>query len=159
MASASMRAFSASRAARRSGVRSPAFSSSMRCSHAAPSAWWVASTSIVPLRAYLSISTKSSSTRRSCGTFLSGLPREKMRPSFLAPVMPKSACEASPMPLTAQPRTATSIEAALDVGHHGVHVELQAPAGRAGDEHGALLAQLERLEDLPGHLDLLLGVE
>ena len=35
--------------------------------------------------------------------------RAKIRPSFLAPVMPKSACEASPMPFTAQPSTATSI--------------------------------------------------
>ena len=41
----------------------------------------------------------------------------------------------------------------------GVHVELQAPARRAGDEDRAALAQLERLEDLPGDLDLLLGVE
>ena len=39
----------------------------------------------------------------------SGFPWAKMSPSFLAPVIPKSACEASPMPLTAQPRTATSI--------------------------------------------------
>ena len=33
----------------------------------------------------------------------------KIRPSFFAPVMPKSAADASPMPLTAQPSTATSI--------------------------------------------------
>ena len=57
----------------------------------------------------LSISANSSSTSRSCGTFRSGLPWAKIRPSFLAPVMPKSACEASPMPFTAQPSTATSI--------------------------------------------------
>ena len=61
------------------------------------------------VRAYLSISPKSSSTSRSCGTFLSARPREKIKPSFLAPVIPKSAWEASPMPLTAQPSTATSI--------------------------------------------------
>ena len=59
--------------------------------------------------AYLSISMNSSSTSRSCGTFFSGLPREKIRPSFLAPVIPKSACDASPIPFTAHPRTATSI--------------------------------------------------
>ena len=56
-----------------------------------------------------SISANSSSTRSSWGTFRSGLPWAKIRPSFLAPVMPKSACDASPMPLTAQPSTATSI--------------------------------------------------
>ena len=36
-------------------------------------------------------------------TFRSGLPWAKIMPSFLAPVMPKSACDASPMPFTAQP--------------------------------------------------------
>ncbi len=108
MASASARGFSASSLASRSGVSSPAFSSSMRSSHAAPSCCSVASTSIFLVFAYLSISANSASTSCSCGTFLSALPREKIRPSFLAPVMPKSACEASPMPLTAQPSTATS---------------------------------------------------
>ena len=83
----------------------------------------------------------------------------------LAPVMPKSAWRASPMPLTAQPRTETSIgsvvglQPALDLRDDRVHVELQAAAGRAGDQHRAALAQLERLEDLPGDLDLFLGVE
>ncbi len=56
-------------------------------------------------------------------------------------------------------RVLVGLQPALDVGHHGVHVELQAAAGRAGDQDGALLAQLQRLEDLPGDLDLLLGVE
>ena len=80
----------------------------MRSSQAAPSCCSAASTSIFLVFAYLSISMNSSSTRRSCGTFFSALPREKIRPSFLAPVMPKSAWLASPMPLTAQPSTATS---------------------------------------------------
>ena len=149
----------------RSGVSSSAFSASIAASHSAPSAARVASTTTVLRRAYLSISSKRTSTSCSCGTFRSGLPLEKMRPSFLAPVIPKSACEASPIPLTAQPRTATStgsvvgLQPLLDLGDDGVHVELQAAAGRAGDQHRAALAQLERLEDLPGDLDLLLGVE
>ena len=112
MLSASARAFSASSFASRSGVSSPAFSSSIRCSHSAPAACSAASTSIRFVAAYLSISLNSSSTSCSCGTFFSALPREKIRPSFLAPVMPKSACEASPMPFTAQPSTATSIGSA-----------------------------------------------
>ena len=60
-------------------------------------------------RSDLSISANSSSTSRSWATFRSGLPWAKIMPSFLAPVMPKSACEASPIPFTAQPSTATSI--------------------------------------------------
>ena len=108
MESASARWRSASSFARRSGVSSPAFSSSIRWSHSAPSACSASSTSIFLVVVYLSISLNSSSTSCSCGTFFSALPREKIRPSFLAPVMPKSACDASPMPLTAQPRTATS---------------------------------------------------
>ena len=56
-------------------------------------------------------------------------------------------------------RLLVGLEALLDLGHHRVHVELQPAAGGAGDEHRAALAQLERLEDLPGHLDLLLRVE
>jgi hypothetical protein len=80
----------------------------MRCSHSAPAACSLASTSMRFVLVYLSISAKSASTSWSCGTFLSALPREKMSPSFLAPVIPKSACDASPMPLTAQPSTATS---------------------------------------------------
>ena len=49
--------------------------------------------------------------RRGCsvGTFFSGSPLEKIIPASLAPVMPKSAWRASPMPLTAQPSTETSI--------------------------------------------------
>ena len=43
------------------------------------------------------------------GTFLSGSPLEKIIALSLAPVMPKSAWRASPMPLTAQPRIETSI--------------------------------------------------
>jgi hypothetical protein len=79
--------------------------------------------------------------------------------------MPKSACEASPMPLTAQPEDGdldgirVALEALLDVGDDRVHVELQAPARRAGDQDRPALAELERLEDLPGDLDLLLRVE
>ena len=56
-------------------------------------------------------------------------------------------------------RVGVGLEALLDVGHDRVHVELEPAAGRAGDEHGAALAELEGLEDLPGHLDLLLRVE
>src|SRR5205823_2442576 len=56
-------------------------------------------------------------------------------------------------------RILVGLESALDVGDDRVHVELEAPARRAGDQYRALLAQLERLEDLPGDLDLLLGVE
>src|ERR687897_3314143 len=56
-------------------------------------------------------------------------------------------------------RVGVRLEALLDVGHDGVHVELQAAAGRAGDQDRPALAQLERLEDLPGDLDLLLRVE
>ena len=69
------------------------------------------------------------------------------------------------MPLTAQPRTVhldgivVGAQALLDLGHHRVHVELQPAARGTGDQHGAALAQLERLEDLPGDLDLLLRVE
>src|SRR3954463_835314 len=99
---------------------------------------------------YLSISLNSSSTRWSWGTFLSGLPREKIRPSLRAPGIPKSACEASPMPLTAQPRAAAPIGAppvplagaagagavdgsglgprrAFEVAHDATIVKLQAP--------------------------------
>src|SRR5215213_4027874 len=47
----------------------------------------------------------------------------------------------------------------LDLGHDGVHVELEPPTRGAGDQHRAALAQLERLEDLPGHLHLLLRME
>ena len=93
----------------RSGVISSAFSSSILASHSAPSADLRSSISVRPAASDLSISTNSSSTSRSVGTFRSGLPPAKIRPSFLAPVMPKSACEASPMPFTAQPSTATSI--------------------------------------------------
>ena len=79
-------------------------------SHSAPSA---ASACVdvdrLAASTYLSISSKRTSTSCSWGTLRSGFPREKTSPSFLAPVMPKSACEASPMPLTAQPSTATSI--------------------------------------------------
>src|SRR5215207_5049870 len=56
-------------------------------------------------------------------------------------------------------RLLVGLQALLDVGHDRVHVELQAAARRAGDQHRATLAQLQRLEDLPGDLDLLLGVE
>ena len=42
-------------------------------------------------------------------TFFSGSPREKIIPMSFAPVMPKSAWRASPIPLTAQPRIETSI--------------------------------------------------
>ena len=56
-------------------------------------------------------------------------------------------------------RVVVGLEPALDLGHDGVHVELEPAAGRAGDQHRAALAQVERLEDLPGDLDLLLGVE
>ena len=86
-------------------------------------------------------------------------------PMSFAPVMPKSAWRASPMPLTAQPehrdldRVLVGFQAPLDLDDDAVHVELQPPAGRAGDQVGAALAQLQRLEDLPGDLDLLLGVE
>ena len=89
----------------------------------------------------------------------------KIMPSFLAPVIPKSACEASPIPFTAQPSTATSIgsvvalQALLDLGHDGVHVELEAAARRARDQHRPALAKLEGLQDLPGDLHLLLGME
>ena len=93
----------------RSGVSSPAFSRSIRSSQSAASAALRASASTPPRASDLSISANSSSTRRSCGTFRSGLPWAKIMPSFLAPVMPKSACEASPIPFTAQPSTATSI--------------------------------------------------
>src|SRR5437763_1881889 len=56
-------------------------------------------------------------------------------------------------------RVVVSLEPLLYLGHHRVHVELQAPARRTGDQHRAALAQLERLEDLPGDADLLLGME
>ena len=56
-------------------------------------------------------------------------------------------------------RLVVGLEPLLDLGDDRVHVELQAPAGRAGDQHRPALAQLQRLEDLPGDLDLLLGVE
>src|SRR4051794_20024029 len=52
-----------------------------------------------------------------------------------------------------------ALEASLDLGDDGVHVELQAATGRAGDENRTALAELKRLEDLPGDLHLLLGVE
>ena len=56
-------------------------------------------------------------------------------------------------------RVLVLFQAPLDFGDDGVHVELQAPARRARDQHGAALAQLERLEDLPRDLHLLLCVE
>ena len=105
----SSRAFSASICAIRSGVSSPAFSSSIFASHSAPSAASPSSTSIVPRSSERSISANSASTSSAWGTFRSGLPSAKIRPSFLAPVIPKSACDASPIPFTAQPSTATSI--------------------------------------------------
>ena len=90
--------------------------------------------------------------------------RGRRWPSFLAPVMPKSAFEASPMPLTAAQhrdldRIVVGAQALLDLGHDRVHVELQPAAGGTGDQDGPAFAQLERLEDLPGDLDLLLRVE
>ena len=47
----------------------------------------------------------------------------------------------------------------LDFGHDCVHVELKPSTRGAGDQDRASLAQLQRLEDLPRHLDLLLGME
>ncbi len=86
-------------------------------------------------------------------------------PMSLAPVIPKSAWRrlADAVDRAAEhrdlDRVVVGLEAPLDLGDHGVHVELEAPAGRAGDQHRAALAELQRLEDLPGDLDLLLGVE
>src|SRR5215204_262784 len=51
------------------------------------------------------------------------------------------------------------LEPLLDLGDHGVHVELKAAAGRAGDENRAALAEVKRLQNLPGDLDLLLRME
>ena len=56
-------------------------------------------------------------------------------------------------------RVLVGLEPPLDLRDHRVHVELEPAAGRARDQHGAALAQLQRLEDLPRDLDLLLGVE
>ena len=56
-------------------------------------------------------------------------------------------------------RVLVGLQAALDLGDDAVHVELQPAAGGAGDQTGPALAELQRLEDLPGDLDLLLGVE
>ena len=56
-------------------------------------------------------------------------------------------------------RVLVGLEPPLDLGDHRVHVELQAAARRARDQDRAALAQLERLQDLPGDLDLLLRVE
>ena len=39
-------------------------------------------------------------------------------------------------------RVLVGLEALLDLGHDGVHVELQAPAGRAGDQDRPALAEL-----------------
>jgi hypothetical protein len=56
-------------------------------------------------------------------------------------------------------RLLVRLEPLLDLGDDRVHVELEAAARRAGDQHRPALADLERLEDLPGDLDLLLRVE
>ena len=98
-------------------------------------------------------------------TFLSGSPLEKIiahvlgagdaevRVAGLADAVDRAAEDRD------LDRVLVGLQAPLDLDDDRVHVELQAPAGRAGDEHRAALAQLERLEDLPGDLDLLLGVE
>src|SRR5262249_56987790 len=56
-------------------------------------------------------------------------------------------------------RLGVGLKALLDLGDDRVHVELESATGRAGDQDRAALTQLKGLEDLPGDLDLLLGVE
>ena len=56
-------------------------------------------------------------------------------------------------------RVVIVLEAPLDLRDDTVHVELQAPACRARDQVRAALTQLQRLQDLPRHLHLFLGVE
>ena len=159
------RCFSASSLARRSGVSSPAFSSSIRCSHSAPAACSAASTSIFLVVVYLSISLNSSSTSCSVRHLLQRLAAREDQALVLgagdAEVGVRGLADAVDRAAEHRDldRVRVGLEAALDVGHDGVHVELQAAAGRAGDQHRAALAQLQRLEDLPGDLDLLLGVE
>ena len=50
------------------------------------------------------------------------------------------------------------IQPLLDLGGQRLHADVVASAGGARDEDGAPLPQAERLEDLPGDLDLLHGV-
>ena len=75
--------------------------------------------------------------------------------------MPKSASPASPGPLTAQPRTATSKCCGYSRSRSSttsascLHADVVAAAARARDHHRPALAQAERLQDLEGGLDLL----
>ena len=165
IASASARGLSASSFASRSGVSSPAFSSSIRCSHSAPAACSAASTSI---RLVVSVLVDlleqlvdelllrhllQRLAAREDQALVLGAGDAEVGVRGLADAVDRAAEHGD------LDRVLVGLQAALDVGHHGVHVELQAAAGRAGDQHRAALAQLERLEDLPGDLDLLLGVE
>ena len=159
-------ASAASSAARRSGVSSPAFSSSISLEPlGALGLLGVVDLDLASSLRDLSISANSSSTRRSCGTFRSGLPRREDQALVLGAGDPEVGVRglADAVDRAAEhgdlDRILVGLEPALDLGDDGVHVELQPAAGRAGDQHRAALAQLQRLQDLPGDLDLLLGVE
>ena len=152
-------------AAIRSGVSSPAFSRSICSSQSAASAALRSSASTPPRASDLSISANSSSTRRSCGD----LPQRLAVGEDHALVLGAGDAEVGVRGLADAvhgaaehrdlDRLLVALEAPLDLGHDRVHVELQAAAGRAGDQDRAALAQLQRLQDLPGDLDLLLGLE
>ena len=97
-------------AAIRSGVSSPAFSSSIFASQSAPSeAFVLVDLDLAAVERLVDLGEQRVHEVVLVFTFRSGLPWAKIRPSSLAPVIPKSACEASPIPFTAQPSTATSI--------------------------------------------------
>ena len=148
-----------------SGVRSPAFSASILASQAAPSRDSFSSNSTVPRSSDLSISSKSASTSFVLGHLAQrlavGVDQALVLGAGDAEVRVRGL--ADPVHRAAEhghlDRLDVAFQPLLDLGDDRVHVELQAAAGRAGDQHRAALAQLQRLEDLPGDLDLLLGVE
>ena len=47
----------------------------------------------------------------------------------------------------------------LDLDHYRIHIELQPPTGRAGNQYRAALAQLQSFENLPRNLHLFFGME
>ncbi len=149
----------------RSGVSSSTFSSSIRFSQAAPSAALRASTSTLPRSSDLSISSNSASTSSACGHLSQRLSVGEDQALVLGPGDPEVRVRglADPVDRAAEhrhlDRLGVLLEAGLDLGDHRVHVELEPATGRTRDQHRAALTQAQRLEDLPGDLDLLLRVE
>ena len=134
--SASARCFSASSLASRSGVSSPAFSSSIRWSHSAPAACSASSTSIcLVVRVLVDLHEQLVDEpllrhlleRLAAGedqALVLGAGDAEVGVRGLADAVDRAAEHGD------LDRVLVGLQPALDVGHHGVHVELQAAAGR-----------------------------